>query len=171
MILRMLCDEPDVGFQLHSMMRSRAPFLASSNGSRTAIRLSDGTLKMHCVGWLQKVSARFFWVTLVPLTLSVDIYSILETDMVNVHNKIIHENSAVANAAAIVLQATATRSDVFLFNFIVLAHIPLSGSCDLAGTWPVRISRPFLLCACSSDRPITITRSCSWQVPIILYID
>jgi hypothetical protein len=76
---------------------------------------------------------------------SVDIYSTLETTMANVHAKIVHENIAVVNAATIVLQAIARRSGVFLFTFLALAHLPLSGASDLAGTWPVRISHSFVL--------------------------
>jgi hypothetical protein len=38
------CDEADVGFQLHSMMRSRVLFLTSLNGSSTGIWVSDRLL-------------------------------------------------------------------------------------------------------------------------------
>jgi hypothetical protein len=86
--------------------------------------------------------------------------------MVNLHAKIVHENTVIANAAAIVLQGIAQQSGALLFIFTIFAHTHLSEPSNLVGTWLARLSHPFFLNAWHSKKLITITHRGSWQVPI-----
>jgi hypothetical protein len=54
-VLTTLFGKADIGFQLYSMMRSRAPFLTSLKRFGTRIRTSDLLLSMPLVNWLSAV--------------------------------------------------------------------------------------------------------------------